>query len=282
MAFTFGLLAALLWGLGDFLISVTGRSFGVYRAMFYAQCVGVILVGTWIFVGGLAVPPAAPAHSWIAAIAAAPIGVAATLGLYYGLKVGQVSVVAPIAASFGAVTAALSMLSGERLQAPMLAGIALVMGGVLLMSIRLRASAQRSRATGALWGAFCAVAYGVQFWIQGRFAVPDLGSVWPVWIYYLISAAMLGIAGLASRQSISLPISGVATVAITGSVAVLGFLALSAGLGTGQLALVSVLASLQTVVTICLAGVFHRERLSQRQWAGLVVILCGLAAIHSN
>ena len=69
-------------------------------------------------------------------------------------------------------------------------------------------------------------------------------------------------------------------VAMTGGVAVCGFLALSAGFATGELVLVSVLASLQTVITICLAGIFHRERLIPRQWAGLVVTLAGLAAIH--
>ena len=100
MAFTFGLLAALLWGLSDFLISVIGRSFGVHRAMLYAQCVGVLLIGAWILATGFVVPATANASSWIAAVAAAPIGVVGTLGLYRGLKVGQVSVVAPIAASF--------------------------------------------------------------------------------------------------------------------------------------------------------------------------------------
>lgn len=51
VALVFGLLAALLWGLSDFLISVIGRSFGVDRAMLYAQCVGVVLVGAWILIG---------------------------------------------------------------------------------------------------------------------------------------------------------------------------------------------------------------------------------------
>lgn len=280
MALTSGLLAALLWGLSDFLISITGRSFGVHRAMLYAQCVGVILIGTWIVVAGLAVPWNASSSGWIAATAAAPIGVAATLGLYHGLKVGQVSVVAPIAASFGAVTAALSMLSGERPQPMILVGIGLVIGGVLLVGVQRRTTETESRSSGALWGVFCAVAYGLQFWIQGHFAVPALGSVWPVWIYYLISAAILSSAALVSRRSMALPIAGIATVAMTGSVAVLGFLALSAGLATGQLAIVSVLASLQTVVTIGLAGIFHRERLTLRQWTGLLIILCGLASVH--
>ena len=48
MALTFGLLAALLWGLSDFLISVSGRSFGVHRAMLCAQSIGVLLVGGWL------------------------------------------------------------------------------------------------------------------------------------------------------------------------------------------------------------------------------------------
>jgi drug/metabolite transporter (DMT)-like permease len=280
MALTFGLLAALLWGLSDFLISVAGRSFGVHRAMLYAQSIGVLLVGSWIVLAGLALPWDAPSSSWFAAIGAAPIGVAATLLLYHGLKVGQVSVVAPIAASFGAVTAALSLMAGERLQPNILVGIVLVIAGVLCVSLRVRVADGKGGSTGAVWGVCCALAYGVQFWIQGRFAVPSLGSIWPVWIYYLISTVLLAGAALARRRRMTLPIVGVATVAMTGGVAVCGFLALSAGFATGELALVSVLASLQTVITICLAGIFHRERLIPRQWAGLVVTLVGLAAIH--
>ena len=155
-----------------------------------------------------------------------------------------------------------------------------MVAGVLLVSVQLRKTGPEARTTGALWGVFCAVAYGLQFWIQGRFAIPSLGSVWPVWIYYLISAAMLVALAFVRRQPLTLPMSGLATVAVTGGVAVSGFLALSAGLATGQLALVSVLASLQTVVTVCLAGIFHRERLAPRQWVGLAITLGGLAAIH--
>lgn len=280
MALTFGLLAALLWGLSDFLISVSGRSFGVHRAMLHAQSIGVVLVGGWLLLAGFGVPAGAPATSWIAAVGAAPIGVAATLALYHGLKVGQVSVVAPIAASFGAVTAALSLLSGERLQGNVLFGIVLVIVGVLMVSLKIRDREAKSASNGAAWGVFCAIAYGLQVWLQGRFAVPDLGSVWPVWIYYLISASMLGLAALVRRRAMGLPMNGVATVAMTGGVAVCGFLALSAGLGTGELALVGVLTSLQSVVTVCLAGIFHRERLAPRQWAGLAVSIAGLVVIH--
>ncbi len=268
MALTFGLLAALLWGLSDFLISVSGRSFGVHRAMLYAQSIGVVLVGGWLVLAGFGVPAGAPATSWIAAVGAAPIGVAATLALYHGLKVGQVSVVAPIAAS------------GERLQGSVLLGIVLVIVGVLMVSLKIRDREAKSASNGAAWGVFCAIAYGLQVWLQGRFAVPDLGSVWPVWIYYLISASMLGVGALVRRRAMTLPMNGVATVAMTGGVAVCGFLALSAGLGTGELALVGVLTSLQSVVTVCLAGIFHRERLAPRQWAGLAVSIAGLVVIH--
>jgi drug/metabolite transporter (DMT)-like permease len=41
-----------------------------------------------------------------------------------------------------------------------------------------------------------------------------------------------------------------------------------------------VLTSLQSVVTVCLAGIFHRERLAPRQWAGLAVSIAGLVVIH--
>ncbi|WP_343517889.1 DMT family transporter [Sphingomonas sp.] len=280
MALVLGLLAAFLWGISDFLISVSGRSFGVHRAMLYAQGVGVLLVGGWIGLGGASFPEAAALSSWAAAVIAAPIGVVATLALYQGLKIGQVSVVAPIAASFGAVTAALSLLGGEHVPLQTLLGIASVITGVMLVSFKAGDPVTKSSSSGAPWGVFSAVAYGVQFWIQGKFAVPELGSIWPVWIYYLSSASILAVAAAVRRRPMALPVSGLAIVASTGGVAVCGFLALSAGLATGELALVSVLASLQTIVTICLACVFHRERLAMRQWAGLAVTLGGLATLH--
>lgn len=45
------------------------------------------------------------------------------------------------------------------------------------------------------------------------------------------------------------------------------------GLATGQVAIVSVLSSLYSVVTIVLAWLFLREKLRWSQWLGIIIIL---------
>jgi uncharacterized membrane protein len=65
-----------------------------------------------------------------------------------------------------------------------------------------------------------------------------------------------------------------------GAVAVLGFVVVSMGLATGRVAIVTVLSSLQTAVTVGLACVFLRERLARHQWVGVSAIVVGLGLVR--
>lgn len=282
MAVGLGLLAALLWGLSDFLASVAGRSYGVHRSLLHTQSLGAVGIGAWILLFAVPFPSQASSVAWIAAVVSAPIGVGATLSLYQGLKHGKVSVVTPITATFGAITAILSLASGEQVHLLTLIGIILVVAGALLVGARRAEGEAKVASNGAIWGVLAATAYGVQFWIQGRFAVPELGGVWPVWIYYLISASLMLLAIPILRGPVRLPPSGLGVVLTTGVVAVGGFLAVAIGLTTGQVALVTVLSSLQSAITVFLACIYHRERLAWPQWLGLVLTLAGLAAVHAG
>lgn len=282
MAVVYGLLAALMWGVTDFMISVSGRSYGVHRAMLYAQSVGVVAIGLCMLLPIAQAPEPSSLVGWAAALLSAPIGVGATLALYQGLKVGKVSIVAPVTATFGAVTALLSLATGERLALSVLAGIGCVVAGAVLLGAQRRRSDEVSTTSGLRWALLASIGYGVQFWLQGRFAVPTLGSVLPVWLYYLTSTTLLLGAVPLRRQALGLPMRGAAWVAGTGLVAVSGFLVLSLGMGTGEVAVVAVLASLQSGVTVYLAGIFHRERLAPRQWLGLIATVVGLMAVHQG
>ena len=280
MAAMFGLLAALLWGLTDFLVSLAGRGYGIHRSMLYAQLVGVVGIGIWLIATWSNLTVTASPQGWIAAVVSAPIGMGATLALYRGLKSGKVSVVTPITATFGAVTALLSMATGEHVSDGALAGIAMVAIGAFLVGARTGSPAATPEASGAPWGLAAAIGYGVQFWIQGRYAVPQLGSIVPVWIYYAISATLLLVAAPLRQQSIVIPISGLKIAIMTGSVGVGGFLALSLGFATGHIAIVATLASLQSAITVCLACIYHRERLGLLPALGIPIIIAGLVALH--
>jgi drug/metabolite transporter (DMT)-like permease len=52
------------------------------------------------------------------------------------------------------------------------------------------------------------------------------------------------------------------------------------GLTTGKVAIVAVLSSLCSTITAVLGFVLLKERLARRQWAGIALILVGVALIN--
>jgi uncharacterized membrane protein len=65
-----------------------------------------------------------------------------------------------------------------------------------------------------------------------------------------------------------------------GLLSIAGFLALTMGLGTGRIAVVVVLSSLTSAITVVLARLFNHTRLGWHQWLAIAMIICGLIAIR--
>ncbi len=82
------------------------------------------------------------------------------------------------------------------------------------------------------------------------------------------------------RPVLALSPRDAASVFGTGTVAVLGFVAVSAGLATGQVAIVTVLSSLQSAIAVGLACALLGERLARHQWLGVAVIAAGLGLVR--
>ena len=82
------------------------------------------------------------------------------------------------------------------------------------------------------------------------------------------------------RPALALSSRDAASVLGTGAVAVLGFVAVSAGLATGQVAIVTVLSSLQSAIAVSLACALLGEQLARHQWLGVAVIVAGLGLVR--
>ncbi|MGC2269415.1 MAG: DMT family transporter, partial [Candidatus Acidiferrales bacterium] len=81
-------------------------------------------------------------------------------------------------------------------------------------------------------------------------------------------------------QSIRLPRGGVWWLLLAvGVLDTAAFVANNAGLSTGQVSVVSVLASLYGAVTVLLSWIFLRERLELSQWLGIVLIFAGVVMV---
>src|SRR3979490_2588668 len=141
MGILLGVLTALTWGCSDFLARFATHRMGTLRAMLYMQLIGFILLtialpwlGGW---GHLA--DGCGGQPWAWGASAGCVNAVSTLSLYRSFEIGKMAVVAPLSASYRALSVTLSLLSGERLSAMRAAVVLWPLLGVLLVAAREKA-----------------------------------------------------------------------------------------------------------------------------------------------
>ena len=293
MGILLGLTAALCWGSGDFLARYATRLVGFYRTLIFMQIIGVVGLSLYLLISGEFGRLFAHAgwQPWAWAALAALLNIFSSLALYRAFEVGVLTVVSPIAASYAALTALLALLSGEVISQQRIAGIAGVMIGVVLATAALtppsKAQAddvQPRRYTRLTRGVglamLSAVGYGVMFWIFGFRVIPVLGGIAPVWLVRLMTPCVLAALAMPIRQSIRVPRGwALWLICAVGLLDTTAYVANTIGFTTGEVAVVGVLASLFSTVTVLLAWIFLRERLHWSQWVGIGVIFAGITLI---
>jgi drug/metabolite transporter (DMT)-like permease len=291
MGILLGLATALCWGSADMFARFAARKIGAFRTMLYMQLCGFCLItlvmrqlGGWgpLFAGGGWQP-------WAWGIGAGALNTLSTLALYRSFEIGKLSIVAPISASYPVLTMVLSAFTGERLTAARLVGLLLTIAGVILVARGehepddanpLDASRPAKKLLGVEWALLSALGFGVMFWLLGLRVVPMLGSAPSVWIIRLTSTLATGCVVLLLGKS-GVPPSGRDVPWIFG-VALLdtsAYVLNNFGMLREQTSVVSVLASLYGAVTVGLAALFLREKVSRLQWAGIVAIFVGIVLI---
>jgi len=287
-----GLTAALSWGAADFMARYATRRIGTFRTLFYMQLVGFSGVTVWMaaahHLGRLA---SGGSRGWSFAFLGGLLTCFSMLAFYRSLEVGALSIVAPIAASYPALTVLLAFFSGEVLTPVRLAGVALALSGVILSSMAAgspTASGVSSEtpphtgglAPGVVWAMCASAGFGVVYWIIGFQMIPAWGALNTVWLQRLLSLCTLVLVRPLLRQSLLPPRNAWSLVVGVGILDAAGFLASNAGFESEQVGIVTVLGSLFGAVTLLLAWVVLRERLAPRQWAGVVSIFAGIVLIN--
>jgi len=121
--------------MADFAARFASRQVGAYRTLFFMQFFGFIALSIYLkFAGGFS--HVAPGwQPWALAVVAGLLNVTASLSLYYSFEIGVMSIVGPVSSSYPALTVALSLASGERINALRGIGIAVTLAGVILAAM---------------------------------------------------------------------------------------------------------------------------------------------------
>jgi drug/metabolite transporter (DMT)-like permease len=250
----------------------------VLAVLLWSQVVGLLLVLAIILVGGFEI---GGDEIWwgVGAGVVGSIG----LGLFYaGLAAGAMSLVAPLSACGALVPVAVALAGGESLQGLTVVGMALALAGAVLVS---RTAGEHLRLTPRVIamaiGAGLAFGAVITMFQQGGQGDDD-GSMTVVLAARAASLLATTAAVLVTRTSPA--IRDPATIPLLLGVG-LGDtganIMLTLASGSGEDALVAVLASLYPVVTVVLAGVVLRERLSATQAAGVGAALVGVALVSA-
>jgi drug/metabolite transporter (DMT)-like permease len=288
MGILLGLLTALTWGSADFIARFVTRRIGTLAAMFYMQGTGFVLLTIFLpWLGGWGhLTDGSGWQPWGWGVLAGVINGFSTLSLYRAFEIGKMSVVAPLSASYPALTLLLSFLGGERLTTMRIAGIIFVLLGALAVAGGEKAPQAESTETaprggaGINWAILSALGFGLLFWLLGTRIVPRVGATQTVWMIRLTSSALAGLLILATKKSMRLPRDNTKSLVWgMGFLDTGAFVISNRGMQIEHIAIVSVLGSLYGAVTVALAAVFLRERISRWQLAGIVTIFAGIFLI---
>jgi drug/metabolite transporter (DMT)-like permease len=274
MAALLALSGALLWGVGDFLGGLASRRVAVLAVLAISQAVGLLGVAVWVALSG------DPFPGVVELLPAAGAGIAGIVGLgalYRGLAIGAMGIVAPISAAGPVVPLAADVAQGVVPSPLQWLGVALVVAGVVTLS-REPASATGTRMAAGVGLALVAAAGFGAFWV-GLDASTDESVPWAVAavrstaVVIALTAVLLTSTSLRAPAPLLLVIVGVGLFDTSANVAV------AAASTEGAIGIVAVLSALYPVVTVVLARLVLRERLSASRRAGGVLALGGAALV---
>jgi drug/metabolite transporter (DMT)-like permease len=292
MAIIWALAAAFGYGISDYIARGASQREGSIKTMLYLQLVGSLVAGVLVFLTEPIPWQQVFSLTGLAAVLISLEFIAAGTLLYHALAVGPLMIVAPIVSSFAAVTVVLSLLSGERPGTLQIIGIVVTIAGVVLAATasgeperERQPSVDEHPSTGGPSGVVMAVGaavlIGIGSWLV-RFIIPSLGSGTTVLVVRVSELVALSLFFLASKRSFQLrSLSSLKWLLPIGLLDTLANWFYNLGLLAGLTSIVSVIASLFSVVTVVLGYVISKERITRVQQVGILITLGGVALVSA-
>ena len=284
MGILLGLATALAWGSSDFLARFVTRRIGTLRSLFYMQTCGFLLLSLYLLIthawGHLF--DGSGWRPWAWGFAAGACNTVAMFSFYRCLQVGKVAVVAPLSASYPVLTLLLSTFSGERLTAIRLCGIAITLVGVVLVARGETASEEpaKNAKEGIAWALLASGLFGILFWLFGTKVIASTGPFASLWLLRMTGSLSSLSVLLAKRMPVFQSLGKSNWQPLTMGFLDTGAFAVSnRGMQMEQVSVVTVLSSLYGAVTVILAALLIRERVTRIQWLGIAAIFGGIILI---
>jgi len=275
LSILFGLGAALSWGTGDFTGGLASRKTGAYRAVFYSEVVGVFLLFIILGISGEAFPNL---RIWSLSMIAGAIGTVGLILLYQAMTLGLMSISAPVSALLAALIPVLVGSFRDGLpDALTFIGFGFALAAVWLVSQSEGGVKDiLSHLSDLKLPLLAGIGFGLYFILMHE-ATRTGATVWPMLASRTGGTILIAAFMFISRASWKVEDSSAWSFLILNGFFDIGgnvFFILSGQ--TGRLDVASVLSSLFSGVTVMLAWIFLKERLSRNQWIGVFSALVAI------
>ena len=273
LSIIYGILSAATWGAGDFAGGLSSRKIGAYRAVFYADFIGLLILAVAYFVYR---EPFPSTTGWINSLLAGALGSFGLLILYHSLSIGQMSIAAPVSALFAALLPVIVGAISEGLpSAIQLIGFVLALAAIWLIS-QGDGKFHISRLSDLRFPILAGVGFGSYFIFIHNAAGDPNSFLWPMIISRAAGTVLVFFMVFARRETFVVPHDARGLVLLNATLDLMGNFFYILASKTGRLDIAAVLSSLYPGSTVILAWLLLKEHLSRMQLVGIVFALAAI------
>jgi drug/metabolite transporter (DMT)-like permease len=274
-AILYGLASALTWGAADFGGGMASKKSSPYAVVIWGDLVGMVVVGVLAYALD---DPLPSLRSMVFIVLSSICGAIGIIILYRALAGGQMSIAAPVSALMAAVIPVFVgvIVDGWPKWLTMV-GVFLALLAIWLIARTEHEGRQRVHWVDVRMPLFAGVLFGLFFIFMHQ--ASGESTLWPAVFLRVCSAALLLVIALVRRDSFRVVREHWWLVVFIGVFDVAGnvFYILSSQLGRMDIA--AVVGSLYPGVTVALAWLLLKERISQSQGLGIALALTAIVLI---
>ena len=280
-----GLVAAISWGIHDFIGRYTSRATSQLVTTF-----GLVLSGLVILtIYGIAAKITLPRGSYevaLTALAGASYAMA-TLCLFAAYRIGSLSIVSPIAGSYPAVAVAFNFATGSRPSLIEWTAIFVVIGGSIAVAMAGKSHEDQGIIEPGKLPLMLGLASATALFfavslIAGQIAVPLTGEIAVTWLARLFALAAIVPFFAVRAMRGPAPIKWWPVLILMGLLDTIAMMSVfSAGNQPNAEFAIVLGGSFGAVVTL-LAWSILKEPVAVRQWVGIAMICCGAGVLSAG
>lgn len=267
------------WGMYDFLGGVFAKRIGSFKSLFWSQLAGLgsVCLLAFVFVPNLNISGLAI----LALAVAAVLYSAGYLFFFKGLEIGNISIVAATMNLWAVFTMLFAFLfMGQRLSGIQTLGVMLILAGVAVaslnwsdiknqrfqLSLGVKETILGAFFFGIYWNVSEVVSEEIGWLLTTLFV--KVGIILFLLIFSFFVKREIGLARTAAKTKFMIVLMGVVEA---GAVAAVNY-----GLMIGDAILITPIASALSIVTIGLAIIFLKDKITKLQGFGIIMAIIGI------